>query len=134
MSLLTDDEKAMLVIENLGPAALAGDKMSIYDCFHIALDVAERAVLAKLGGAELPEPWGRMDARGRLLADNDASGDPLYTADQLRQAFAQGAASQLASEPTAWYDDEIDCAYTRTELDGGAEEGLLPLYTRKESK
>lgn len=31
-------------------------------------------------------------------------------------------------EPVAWYDDDMDCAYTASELDGGTADGLAPLY------
>lgn len=64
----------------------------------------EAAILENLASAELPEPAGRVMAehngfvRGRLYRIEDrVDGKPLYTADQLRQAYAQGAASQLAT-------------------------------------
>jgi hypothetical protein len=117
MSLLTDDDKALLVLEHLGPAALAGDTMSLYDCFQLALDVAEKAILAKLASAELPEPvsaqfqtLNKFDWHNFIDAEHQANTEEdgrwpiryLFTADQLRQAYAQGAASQLAEKPTAW--------------------------------
>jgi len=34
----------------------------------------------------------------------------------------------MAQEPVAWYDSDMDSAYTASELDGGSEEGLTPLY------
>jgi len=32
----------------------------------------------------------------------------------------------MAQEPVAWYDSDMDSAYTASELDGGSEEGLTP--------
>ena len=132
MSLLTDDDKALLVLEHLGPphllaTRLAGDKMSLYDCFHLALDVAEKSLLAKLASAELPEPF---------PAGYIAQTEYFYTADQLRQAYAQGAASQLSAVPVAarvWVgsyegaDHENQYVYSE---DGDGE----PLFTLKEPK
>lgn len=120
MNLLSDDDKALLVLEHLGPAALAGDTMSLYDCFQLALDVAEKAVLAKLAAKELPEPfhlWRHEDACG----DEVARPTPMYrppnskngaTPDthralqrvlrhSLRRSLALGSGQQTSSM-TAW--------------------------------
>jgi hypothetical protein len=35
-------------------------------------------------------------------------------------------------EPVAWLDEDMDCAYTSSELDGGHVHGLIPLYTRQQ--
>lgn len=40
----------------------------------------------------------------------------------------QEFAAERVGEPVAWYDAEMDSAYTRSELDGGTAEGLAPLY------
>lgn len=51
---------------------------------------------------------------------------PITTAANiLRTALAQ----QGEKQPVAWYDEEFDCAYTSAELDGGASDWLIPLYT-----
>ena len=54
----------------------------------------EAAILAKLASAELPEPELHdgitVTAKGKYKSTEDG-----YTADQLRQAYAQGAAAQL---------------------------------------
>lgn len=120
MSLLTDDDKSLLLIEHLGPGALAGDKMSLYDCFNLALDVAEKAVLAKLAVMELPETVviDRHIPTGTVIRG--------YTADQLRQSYAQGAASQLSAEPFTHY------RHYDEQVQPFADEWTIPLFTRKE--
>jgi hypothetical protein len=79
MTILTKDE--------IDTCALDGCR----DDYAFAEEV-EKAVLEKLAGMELPEPevmgWDRLDCA--------IEG---YTAEQLHQAFAQGAASQLSAEP-----------------------------------
>ena len=40
---LTDEEFSNLVVENLGPHALTGGKMSVYDAFLIAVRATEAA-------------------------------------------------------------------------------------------
>ena len=93
--------------------ALRGDKPKRYIEIYRA---AEAAILAKLAIAELPEPVARTM---RLIGNDDYAKkrgycartynelpkgmysdtwqdlELLYTYDQLRQAFAQGAAAQL---------------------------------------
>ena len=79
------------------------------------IQLAEKAVLEKLAGMEMPEPTGfRMRYRsepgmighypwsyadqGRRQADRpEYEREDLFTAAQLRQAFAQGAASVLSA-------------------------------------
>jgi len=81
--------------------------------WHFARAI-ESAVLEKLAWMELPEPFGlfcgvRHDPPktkefwGMLNegADNGSKCN-LYTADQLRQAYAQGAASVLSAEPSGF--------------------------------
>jgi hypothetical protein len=123
MSLLSDDDKALLVLEHLGPAALAGDTMSLYDCFQLALDVAEKAILAKLASAELPEP----NYFQPQIFDKKK---PYYTADQLRQAYAQGAASQLSAEPAGHF-GFVESSQIWEEFHAPAG---TPLFTLKEPK
>ena len=48
--------------------------------------------------------------------------DPV--AQDLKAALAEPV-----QEPVAWLDEEINCAYTPEELDGGTADGLVPLYT-----
>jgi len=63
-----------------------------------ALDFAraiEASILAKLASAELPAP-------NRHGGTYESSPFNYYTADQLRQAYAQGAASQLGAEPVVF--------------------------------
>ena len=127
MSLLSDDDKALLALEHLGPAALAGDTMSLYDCFQLALDVAEKAVLAKLASAELPEP---------LQRDHTEHDVDYYTAAQLHEAhaqgFAAGAASQLSAEPVAFTDEDFMHIFVSADIaqDCGA---TIELYTWRQA-
>ena len=67
-----------------------------YDRPVVFARAIEAAILAKLASAELPEP---------IVIDRHESGIVIrgYTADQLRQAYAQGAASQLSAEPVYQY-------------------------------
>jgi hypothetical protein len=78
----------------------------------------EAAILAKLASAKLPEP-----ATVTVLSET-----PYYTADQLRQAFAQGAASQLSAEPFTHY------RHYDEQVQPFADEGTIPLFTLKEQK
>jgi hypothetical protein len=142
--LLTDDDKALLVLEHLGPAALAGDKMSLYDCFHLALDVAEKSLLAKLASAEFP-PLPAYECgphTGHAAVRTDESIEAYG-----RQAYAQGSASQLAEKPCAWFVIRSNPGCRDDGLRYGpfwkladAEElqdsrhSVVELYTRKEAK
>ena len=80
----------------------------------------EAAILAKLASAELPNPVMLM------LPNQPETG--VYTADQLRQAYAQGAASQLSQEPFTHY------RHYDEQVQPFADEGTIPLFTRKEPK
>jgi len=95
----------------------------------------EAAILAKLASAELPEPlvWDYYDFEGwrpRVMVDDDVC--ETYTADQLRQAYAQGAAAQLAEKPfgfvrsSQWHFGHVAC--------DESDEGAFALYTRREAK
>jgi len=44
-------------------------------------------------------------------------------------AALEAALAEPVQEPVAWLDEEINCAYTPEELDGGTADGLVPLYT-----
>jgi len=123
MSLLTDDEiKAAWALVPLG---LEADDISAF------ANLIESALLAKLAVMELPKPaeetW-RNNARFFI-----------YTADQLRQAFAQGAASQLSAEPSAYelsatkYANGRELVYTVPDALASYIK-VTPLYTRKEAK
>lgn len=87
MSLLTDEE-----IE----AIWCNSNPTYFEAQSFARAV-EAAILAKLASAELPEP---------VELNPSANSVTGYTADQLRQAFAQGAASQLAEKPVAEINNE----------------------------
>jgi hypothetical protein len=105
MSLLTDDEIYGMYSEPSSDAEMIEFARAV-----------EAAILAKLTSAELPEPmfWMHQSTFSmekhrkdklpcHVLSEFEDKRDyvPLCAADQLRQAFAQGAASQLAQEPTA---------------------------------
>jgi hypothetical protein len=113
----------------------------------------EAAILAKLASAELPEPeitlaWDSWDESWEATSlqacslkteENRIIG---YTADQLRQAFAQGAASQLSAEPEAWtwntksqHDGFLDAHFQFSKpIDDPRIVDLCPLFTLKEPK
>lgn len=87
MSLLTDDERDALFVAHY-------DKNQCVDTLLVAF---EAAILEKLASAELPKP---ADCVGGWE-------EPVtyyYTADQIRQAYAQGAASQLSAEPVGEFE------------------------------
>jgi len=109
--ILTDEE----IHENY--KALRGDKQPRYIEIYRA---AEAATLAKLASAKLPSTvW--VDVPHFT-----------YTADQLRQAYAQGAAAQLAEKHVGYFDKEFGCIYFDNEV--GEEEAKLPkLYTRRQA-
>lgn len=46
-----------------------------------------------------------------------------------RSGYSLSAPPKPEQEPVAWLDEEINCAYTPEELDGGTADGLIPLYT-----
>lgn len=102
------------------------------------IQLAEKAVLEKLAGMELPEPEFRMrwdDEKAVYKVDKpNIDSQDCYTATQLHQAFAQGAASQLSSRPVAWYDVVMNSAYTSAEIDAEATNYYQPLYTLKAPK
>lgn len=79
--ILTDEEMRLI----------AGPRVDYFD--HAVFGRAiEAAILEKLASAELPEPQ-------ELNSPMDERAVWGYTADQLRQAYAQGAAAQLSAEP-----------------------------------
>lgn len=93
----------------------------------------EAAILAKLEGAELPEP---------IQRDDTEHGVDYYTALQLQEAYAQGAAAQLAANPIGFCGLSIDGKHI-AHFGGkplfmvgsqGNEIHPTPLYTRREAK
>lgn len=145
MSLLSEDDKALLVLEHLGPAALASDTMSLYDCFQLALDVAEKAVLAKLASAELPEPHKYpADCFMREVNVCDALAVSIAIQQAHAQGFAAGAAAQLAEKPLAYFYHDASCPemanpllHSTLLLHADERNSNLknetPLYTRREA-
>ena len=139
MSLLTDDEMRLI----------AGPRVDYFD--HAVFGRAiEAKILAKLASAELPEPAltkqynlhkavRYMDKNS--IGDCDASwvdAGVYFTADQLRQAYAQGAASQLAQE-AEWFAYRTNgahwfCFPYKPHHDAYDEGTLTPLFTLKEPK
>ena len=64
-----------------------------------------------------------MEKATRFMSDSDYK-RLNETIEVLRVALAAPV-----QEPVAWLDEEINCAYTPAELDGGTADGLVPLYT-----
>jgi len=56
MNVLTDNEKGLLVLEHLGPKALAHDTMSLLEAFELGLKVAEQEVIKRLAAGVSVEP------------------------------------------------------------------------------
>jgi hypothetical protein len=118
MSLLTDDEIANAVI--------AAKVKCVHPNAETTRDVAraiEAAILAKLASAELPEPF---------HAGYIAQTEYFYTAAQLHQAFAQGAASQLSAVPSGFTTPDF-CNIFFSEACAKKHGGAIPLFTLKES-
>jgi len=85
----------------------------------------EAAVLAKLAGMELPEPVGAYDIQtGQTGTCHDA-----YSLDQLRQAYAQGAASVLSAEPFGFV--SLESVLRLKECGGNGSRGTVPLHGKK---
>jgi hypothetical protein len=105
--------------------------MSLYDCFQLALDVAEKAVLAKLAAKELPEPLSMGSSVAGVFLD-------VYLPVHLQQAYAQGAAAQLAEKPSGWMDDFGNAFPLGANKGAGSwmdahKRTWKPLYTRREA-
>jgi hypothetical protein len=105
--------------------------------FFTNLEQLNAALLAKLASAELPEPEYYVRNHGTFnqvekyyydAVHADERRRTRYTADQLRQAYAQGAASQLSAEPFTHY------RHYDEQVQPFADENTVPLYTRKEAK
>jgi hypothetical protein len=101
---------------------------------------AEAAILAKLGAMELPEPAYFVDACELDRAEKCCLGiihctrlKGVFTADQLQQAYAQGAAAQLSSEPSGFTTPEF-CSIFLSESCAKEHGEPIPLYTRREAK
>lgn len=88
------------------------------------IQITERAVLERLAGMELPEP----NYFQQQIFDKTK---PYYTADQLHQAYAQGAASQLSAEPVGYTNKSWIDSSNKPAL---SEEFNVPVYTLKEAK
>ena len=109
MSLLTTQEIYEIAC-NGNEGSCFGD-LGWQDCTEGFARAVEAAILAKLTSAELPEP-ALSRRKDHEYFDQyeyrEGNSDPMfweqfYTADHLRQAFAQGAASQLSAEPIYQY-------------------------------
>ena len=63
----------------------------------------------------------------RLMAQANCEANEV--ADLLNEAAE--ALAERQGEAVAWLDEEMDNAYTAKELDGGASDGLVALYTHR---
>lgn len=88
---------------------------------HAFYEVAEAMILEKLAGMELPEPE---------IKEAKFGGYDAYTATQLHQAYAQGAASQLSAEPFAWISSE---SVYRLNNGGNDSKGTVPVHANRTS-
>jgi hypothetical protein len=92
MNLLTDDEILSLRKWDGKGSTLRLDKLA----FARAI---EAAILAKLASAELPEP---QQYPAECFMRELPVCDALAVSIAIKQAYVQGAAAQLAKEPTAF--------------------------------
>ena len=93
--------------------------------FQSACDDAVKLLERLRAGFVMPEgscasAWGGRE-----------TGPCIYTADQLREAYAAGAAAQLNAEPAGSLDPLTNIAYSIGEAFCSPEE-LVPLYAKKE--
>ena len=94
------------------------------------IQLAEKAVLEKLAGMELPEPELDVISDYGFFEYSQASIDAA-----IRQAFAQGAASVLSAEPVATVTDNFATDYS--EIGRTYQKPIsigTPLYTLKAPK
>ena len=54
--------------------------------------------------------------------------------DEAITALTVALEQPAQQEPVAWYDEEMDSAYTESELGDGNTDGLEPLYTRFQAR
>lgn len=95
MSLLTAQE--IYEIAATGNEGRCFGDLAWQECTEGFAKALQAVFLKKLASAELPEPL-------KCFSYPKGKCQDLYSGDQLRQAFAQGAASQLAEKPSAWID------------------------------
>lgn len=122
--LLSDQDIALAWIGIRDPIALGKDFKDSEHVKNFAANL-EDAILAKLASAELPAP-------NRHGGTYESSPFNYYTADQLRQAYAQGAASQLAQEPDYFTRQQFGCEREFCEKPFTTD--WTPLFTLKELK
>lgn len=138
MSLLSD-EKIRDCWSDVEP--MTGHSLKV----HAFARAIESALLAKLAGAELPEPDKlKMLVIGlnhsyENVGERSFTEEGFYTAAceifklGQSQAYTQGAASQLSAEPSAFTDVDFMSIFVSEDIakDCGA---TIELYTRKEPK
>ena len=107
----------------------------------IRAEAADMLECLSVGFVE-PEPsfklrWHDDGARYTVSKPNIGDTD-VFTADQLREAYAAGAAAQLSAEPFGWYDARFDFDHFVEQSNRPTDEGdpnpgdWHPLYIRKE--
>jgi hypothetical protein len=141
--MLLSEAEWFAAIEKISP--LDGETVSAHTLEQISRAI-EAAILAKLGAMDLPEPI------KTYLKSKNGPAVSVYSADQLRQAYAQGAAAQLAERPVGYmrkwaFDGETPVKERKengrmawpyrfkllpiTEINALPDD--LPLYTRREA-
>ncbi len=139
--LLSDDEiKAVNFVDlnRLDYEVFEVDQSSVME-FARAI---EAAILAKLGAMELPEPAGAYKEGSFIAMRNGFPSEMIemsdaYSAAQLHQAYAQGAAAQLSQEPIALLRKDQKHVILADDLPNymrGEDRFPTPLYTRREAK
>ena len=151
MSLLTDDEISKMV------KPYGSDSIMGFDHVKAFTRAIEAAILAKLGAMELPEPVVQRtkESKEKTLDDWFYASNPAYakvhsswkweglhTSEQLHQAYAQGAAAQLAHAPSGYLwapKKKPELAKLAFQPEPSVQLKALgyvsePLYTRREAK
>lgn len=115
MSLLTDDEKSLLVLEHLGPKALAHDTMSLLEAFEIGLKVAETEVIKKLAAGVDVEPDGTVEVVSdtfMVRPGDTVTHEPAYSLDQLQTAIAAARVMAIKEAAKVCENESCSCCWT----------------------
>ena len=85
-----------------------------------------------VGGCSVKVVAAIREALAEQLAQGcDYCSHPQYAGTKCKNCGREQPAQQ---EPVAWYDEEMDSAYTASELGDGNTDGLEPLYTHPQAR
>lgn len=109
---------------------------------HAFYEVAEAMILAKLAGMELPPCYALVGKEERVVTETfvmeGTHYKKVFTEEQMRQAYAQGAASQLSAEPVGFIAPHelknLSQGYAAMVVMLAGAKRTQPLYTLKQPK